>query len=228
MVNNIQFITIKEVLSRVARHPMLQDVSLEAVVQYTLDFISIIGLPNIYLDKTTEVEIHDHRGLLPCGLVSVIQVRDEKSRAALRYMTDTFYRESDTIPGGDSFKTQGRVISTSFPEGKVLVAYKAVPVDKDELPMLPDEPVLMRALESFIKKERFTVLYDLGKIKYDVLSNAEQDYYWNAGKCKGMFLTPSVSEMQSITGMMKRLVPSSSEFYTGFKGQGDPEYFRRH
>lgn len=226
MTDNIRFISIEEVLSRVTRHPMLQDVDLEAGIQYTLDFISEIGLPNIYEEKQACVDICNFRGLLPCDLVDIIQVRDEKSKICLRYMTDTFNGSSREIPGGSSFKTAGRNIITSFKEGKVRIAYHAIKVDENELPMLPDDPLFLKALELYIKKERFSVLFDIGKLKFEVFSKAEQDYCWEMGKCRNRFLTPSINEMQAITGMMHRLIPSKHDFHHGFKGQGDDEFYK--
>ena len=143
-------------------------------------------------------------------------------------MTDSFNTKSKPLPAAPTFKTKNRVIHTSFREGKILISYKAIPTDADEIPMLPDNPVFLRALESFIKKERFGVLFDTGKIKGDVLQHAEQDYCWNVGKCVNDFKMPSISEMETITGMMHRMIPSHREFQAGFKGLGDTEYFKRH
>ena len=44
MWNEYNYINIREVLSRVTRHPLMQDISLEAGIQYTIDFIGIMGL----------------------------------------------------------------------------------------------------------------------------------------------------------------------------------------
>lgn len=228
MVNNVQYIPLKEVLSRVTRHPLLQDVDLEAGIQYTIDFLEKVGLPDSFEDKQAYVDIHNFRGLLPCDLISIIQVRDEKSKTCLRYMTDSFNTHSKPVPGTLSFKTQGQVITTSFKEGTILISYKAIAVDEDELPMLPDHPAFLKALESYIKKERFIILFDTGKIRGDVLSHAEQDYAWDVGKCVAEFKIPSISEMQSITGMMHRMIPAKNEFHRGFKTLGDKEYFKKH
>ena len=34
MVDNIQYVPLKEIISRVTRHPLLQDLDLEAAIQY--------------------------------------------------------------------------------------------------------------------------------------------------------------------------------------------------
>lgn len=228
MVDNIEYINIREVLSRVLRHPMLQDVNLEAGIQYAIDFIRIIGLPNIYEDKQETVEIADFRGPLPCDLISVIQVRDHKSKVCLRSMTDSFNGHSRETHAQPSFKTQGRLIYVDFPEGAVDISYKAIKVDGEGLPLLPEDPVFLRALENYIKREYFTVLFDLGKISQAVLQNTQQQYAFTVGQCQNRFIIPSVSEMQSITGMLHQLVPHLNEFQHGFKTLGDKEQYRVH
>ena len=68
-----------------------------------------------------------------------------------------------------SFKTQGQVLYVSFKTGDVSVSYKSIPVDKDGLPLLIDNSVFLRALEAYIKREVFTILFDMGKITPAVL-----------------------------------------------------------
>ena len=228
MVDVVNFISLREILSRVTRHPMLQDLDLEAAIQYAVDFFGIVGLPQMYVDKLQCVHIHNYQGCLPCNAVRIEQVRDEKTKVPLRSMTDNFNTRSKHIPAGHTFRVQNNVIHTSIKEGDLLVSYKAIPIDENEIPMLPENPVFLKALESYIKKERFGILFDQGKIKGDVLNHAEQDYYWNVGKCVNDFKLPSVSEMQTITSMLNRMIPSRREFEAGFKGMGDKEHYNVH
>ena len=225
MVNELQYISLREILSRVTRHSMLQDVDLEAVIQYTLELFGLVGVPQIYEDKLAKVQIHNYKGELPCDIVRINQVRDERTGVCLRSMTDTFNTQSRFMPGGPSFKTQNRIIMTSFAEGLVLISYKAIHTDADGLPMLPDDQVFLLALEAYIKKRVFEAKFDADKIKREVLDRAEQQYFSLSAKAINRFKTPSMSEMQTITGMMHRMIPSTNEFEAGFKGMGDSENY---
>jgi hypothetical protein len=49
---------------------------------------------------------------------------------------------------------------TSFTNGKVKVSYKAIPVDENGFPLIPDNPTYLSALEQFIKVQVFTILFD--------------------------------------------------------------------
>ena len=115
MINNFSYINIREILSRCLRHPLLQDLSLESAIQYVVDFLGIMGLPTTYNDSLQEIEICDYRGVLPCDLISINQVR--YNGLCIRYMTDNFYDKSSE----PTFNIQGRIIYTSFKEGKIVM-----------------------------------------------------------------------------------------------------------
>ena len=231
MVTEIQYTNIRRVLDDIHDHPMLNNVTLEQVVRYTIKFISKHGYSKLYQDKQEEVEIHDFRGLLPCDLISIIQVKDDKSGICLRSMTDSFIPKEETFRhshGELAFKTQGRVIFTSFPEGKVTVAYKAIPVDDEGFPLLIDNETYLDALEAYIKKQVFTVKFDQQKIAAGVLQNAQQEYAVAARLLLSEFTVPSVSEMESISRMWESLIPRVRQFDKGYKHLGSREYLRKH
>lgn len=226
MVSNFQYINIREILSRLLRHPLLTDLNLETAVQYTVDFFGIMGLPLTYVDTLEEVKIENYRGLLPCNLISINQIRWKKNGICMRSMTDNFNGYNEEDKGEPTFKTQGRVIYTSFKDGSIDVSYKAMPIDSEGYPLLPDEPTFLRALELYIKKQWFTILFDMGKISPAVLQNTQQEYAFYCGQCNNTWLIPSVSEMESITNMMNQIIPRTNEFKKGFKSLGDKEYLR--
>lgn len=233
MVKEYNYINIREALSRILRHPLLQDMTLEQAVQYTIDFIGIFGLPKLYQDREEVLHIEDFRAKLPCDLISINQIKECKTGICLRSMTDNFmprehYDRSAgyKIPQELSFKTQGQVLYVSFKTGDVSVSYKAIPVDKEGFPLLIDNPVFLKALEAYIKKEAFTILFDMGKIAPVVLQNTQQQYAWLAGQLQSEFTIPSISEMESIKRSWCTLLQRTSEFNNGFKNNGDQEYIR--
>lgn len=229
MVTEIQYTDIRRVLDDLMDHPLLRDLTLEQVVRHTIRFISLHGYPRLYKDAEETVGIKDYRGLLPCDLISIVQVKDKKTGKCLRAMTDTFTprerkeREIEEL----SFKTQGRVIYTSFPEGEVEIAYKAIPVDGEGYPLLIDNETYLNALEAYIKVKAFTVKYDTGQIQSGVLSNAQTDYAWAARQLQQEFTMPSMNEMESITRMWNTMIKPVTHFDNGFRHLGDREYRRR-
>lgn len=254
MVKEVKYTSIKRVLDNLLDHPMLSGLTLEQAVRYTVRFIEINGMPKLFQDKIGQVEIHEFRGVLPCDLISIIQVKDCDSGICLRSMTDHFPKGMHEIRHkkerprmnreGEvplhyrfaghplyeelTFKTQNRIIFTSFPEGMVEIAYKSIPVDDDGFPLLIDNETYLAALEAYIKKQIFTIKFDQGKIAAHVLENAKQDYCWLAGQLNSEFTIPSTSEMESITRMITASIPRVTEFDDGFRHLGDREYIKTH
>ena len=231
MVKEIDYINIRELLSRVLRHPLLQDFTFEQAIQYTLDFIGLFGFPGLYQDKEEVVHICDYRGKLPCDLIEINMVKDCRTDIPLRSMTSAFN------PGGKyynhlrqepQFKTQGRVIITSFPEGDIVISYKAIPVDEEGLPLLIDNSKYLKALELYVKCQLFTMLFDMGKLTPQVLNHTEQEYTWAAGQLAEEFKTPSEAEMQSITNMLNQIIVRKDDFYNRYERLGNKEFRKIH
>lgn len=233
MIKEYSYVNIREVLSRILRHPLLKNVTLEQVIQHTTDFIGVFGMPRLYQDKEEVLHIEDFRAKLPCDLISINQIKECKTGTCLRSMTDNFMprEQHDVIIGSKlpkelSFKTQGQVLYVSFKTGDVSVSYKALPVDKDGFPLLIDNSVFLKTLEFYIKKEEFEILFDEGKISPAVLQNTQQRYAWLAGQLQSEFTIPSQSEMESISRMWNTLVQRTSEFNNGFSSLGNKEYIK--
>lgn len=254
MVTEIRYTSINRVLDDLLDHPMLSDLSLEQAVRHTLRFMSLHGYPEFYQDKIDIVKIHDFRGELPCDLISIIQVRDMKTHICLRSMSDSFPHGLEPVPKPHflkpipdgkilhneyipplheyfeelSFKTQGRIIYVSFPEGEVEISYRAIPVDEDGFPLLIDNETYLNALEAYIKVKVFTVKFDQQKIPAGIYQNAQQEYAVASKALETEFRTPSYSEAESMARYYQSLIPRVREFDRSFKHLGSRQYIRRH
>lgn len=225
-----RYISIKEVLDNLLDNPLLQDLTLERVVHYTVDFIRKVGVPKIYIEKTEKLEIKDYRAILPCDFHKMIQVRRYKEgvNQTFRSATDSFFMSSDKSESYDlTYKLQGQVIYTSIKEGTIEIAYEAIPVDCDGYPQIPDNSSFREALELYITKKRYKVLFDTGKIKGDVYSNTCQDYAFAVGQAQTSLLMPTIDELESITNMWNTLIPRVTEHRMGFINSGSKETLKQ-
>jgi hypothetical protein len=170
------------------------------------------------------LEICCYRSVLPRDLIQITAVKDSKSNQYLRHMSKHVFDKSNN---NLTYKTQGNLIYTSFKDGKLELYYKALPTDENGVPLIPDNPIFLKALELYIKKEWFTILFDLGKINQQVLHNTQQEYAFKVAQCTNMFIIPSVSEMQTITNMLNKLLPDNRQFETGFKNLGVKEELKK-
>lgn len=49
------YISIKVILDNLLHHPLLQDLTLERAVAYAVDFIRIVGMPPMFIEKTARL-----------------------------------------------------------------------------------------------------------------------------------------------------------------------------
>lgn len=224
-----KYISIKVVLDNILDHPMLRDVSFERAVNHTINFMRILGCPRMFEEKTSLVSISNWRGVLPCDFNDIIQVRthnscDRKNYRVFRHTTDSFHMSDNKQDSFDlTYKIQGNVIFTSIKEGTIEIAYNAFAVDSEGYPLIPDNSAFIRALELYIKKQCFTVLFDLGKINQAVYQNVCQEYAWAVGQAQSDLIRPTIDQMESITNMLNTLVWRVTEHKSGFVNSGSAE-----
>lgn len=225
-----RYISIKEVLDNLLDNPLLQDLTLERVVNYTVDFMRKVGMPKLYIEKTANLEIKEYRALLPCDFHKMIQVRIFKGGCSqvFRSSTDNFHMSNDKGDSHDlTYKLQGQAIYTSMKNGTIEIAYQAIPVDCDGYPMIADNSSFREALELYITKKRYKVLFDTGKIKGDVYSSTCQDYAFAVGQAQTSLIMPTIDEMESITNSWNTLIPRVTEHKMGFINNGSKETFKQ-
>ena len=236
-------------MDRLTRNPLMQDLTLETVIDYAIDFMRIVGIPKTFIDKVEPISIENYRGELPCDLYKIIQIRpipvnlneiegsdnpQEQSQVlidprkpALRYSTDSFHI-SPLRRGSDlTYKRQGNCIITSFEKGAVEVAYQALPIDDNGYPLIPDDSTYTRALELYIKVQYYTIQYENGKITIQVLNKTEQNYAWAVGQAQSHMIMPSLDQMESISNLWGRLLPTRGHM-NGFIKDSSREQLKIH
>ena len=212
-----QYVSIKKILDSCLRHPLMQDLSLETAVDYTIDFMRIVGMPRMFTEKVVRITIDKYRALLPCDYYQTIQVRIPGGHA-LVYSTDSFHMSNKGNPS--TYKIQGNIIYTSIESGELELAYLAISTDADGYPLLPDNSSFTRALELYIKKQWFTILFDLGKITSAVLQNTQQEYAWAVGDCQSEFNRMSIDQMEAFSNSWRTMILRDHQHSSGFIGDG--------
>ena len=223
------YTNIRLILDKLLRHPLMQDISLEIAVDYTIDFMRIVGTPSMFTEKTEVLHIDKYRAVLPCDYYQMIQVRSTKGgQFAFRYSTDTFHMsnckdDNDRGFADLTYKIQGSMIYTSIETGDIEISYQAIATDSEGYPLLPDNSSFTRALELYIKKQWFTILFDLGKVSPAVLQNVQQEYAWSVGDCQTEFNRLSIDKAESFYNSWRTLILRDTEHRTGFKNNGAKE-----
>lgn len=241
----IQSTNIRRILDRVMRHPMLRDIPFETAVEYTVDFISLMGTPAIYDEKTAIVKVNDWKGQLPCDFVNMIQVRMAQGQHSNRWLhccerfpeppvyrySGHSFHMSDMKPnslstGELTYKVQGMVIFTSTKDIDLEIAYRGFAVDDEGYPLLPNNTSFLRGLENYIKLQWFTILFDMGKISAQVLSNTQQEYAWAAGDAQSEFSRLDLDKAETLFNSFKTLLPRNNEHWKAFFTNGSKEIWK--
>lgn len=228
-MENNKYITVKELLGELVDHPMLKDLTLERVVTYAVEFCRKWGANLLFEEKTVTLKADDYRVILPCDFYELVGVRDHDSQINYRYSTDVFHYMPDEILRTQytlvnhemlTYKLNGNVLFLSTKDNEVDVVYQAIASDNDGFPLIYDDATYIQALKDYIKLQRFTILYDLDKIKSDKLQNAQQQYAFSAKVLRSHFAMISPDKAQSMANILNNMIIHRGH-YRGYKHIGE-------
>jgi len=63
------YISLKVIVDKLKRNPLLSDLTFETVIDYTVDFMRIVGVPNMFEDKVIIVPVKEYKGTMPPNFV---------------------------------------------------------------------------------------------------------------------------------------------------------------
>lgn len=224
MIQEVRYTNIRVVWEELLAHPLIaQELTLEQMVQYVIRFNGIFHMPKLYERKQACVDIVNGRGVLPCDLIAIEQVKDPHINACIRLSSATFMNPRSVEY---AYTTRGQFIYPTFKTCSLEVAYKAIPIDDEGYPLLLDNEVYKNTLKLYIKKDLFTTFFERDKISIKVLQNTQQEYAWAAGQLEEELKMPSLAEMENISNAHNQLLMKPHEFKKGFETTGMEERYR--
>jgi len=230
-------VSLKVIADKILRDSLFNGLQFEAIIDYCVTFFGLVEVSELYFDAYAELDVVDYRAELPTDLVSINQVM--VNNIPIRYATDTFhqfYKETAAVNNFDNdagvkksadytFKVQGDYIYTSVETGALKISYRAIPLDEDGVPMIPDNPALYRALKTYIELEYLRILWRNGKIADKIYTDAQIQYAWAVGAYETDARKLDLSKMEAITNM-NTLLPRRSEFINRFRNLGTVENWK--
>lgn len=230
-----EYTSLKQIGDRLLRNSVLTGLSWESIVDYVVDFLDIIGIPDIYIENFYEHKIENYKVTLPCDFIEEVQVLfSEKNNSfhTARYATDTMHEHYDkikpTYKTDYTFSINNTYMYTSIKEGIIRMNYKAIITDEEGYPMMPSNRVFMEALEWFIKLKYYTILWEEGRLEDKRLQNTQSEYAWAVGRLETNMKKLSLSKAESFFNSFSTLVPKHNEFSKQFANTGTKEFIRRH
>lgn len=272
------FVSIKSVIDRCYRHPMMESLPYESAVVWAVDVIRLIGSPAFLQHKIIRLGIEDYRCTRPEDMVFMSQARrvitpytqanqatwtftEDDPNIILDYPSDgtwtygsgniidnpalngeeyqqmyeatdpfhEFYSKSYVygIAPVNSYKFNGNYIYTSFPEGTVDLAYDGIMLDNNGAPMIPNDPSIEKAIESYIKSQYFGILSDLGKDVVRAYERAEKEYCWYIGQSQSHSVLMSLDKREALSNTMNRMVLNDRPHGSFYRNMGYTEKIRK-
>jgi len=225
---NGKYISLREVVYRLKRHPLLSDIEIGDIAYDAIDVIKMTAAPLIYESKPAILTVAEFRTELPCDLLYILSAGKLIDDVVSPLNADTAARAGNhgciSAAGGSSTSLQTYSVKRGymyfdFEDGQVEINYKAIATDDDGYPMVPDNTQLIKAIENYVKVNHFGIKVDLGEIPAHVLQRAEQEYSWYIGAAQGSLLMPDLDEMESIKNSLIRILHATNEHDFGFKYQ---------
>ena len=237
-------VSVGEIIYRIQENPLMSNVQFSDVVRWVKDFINLVGTGIMYEDKVVKLDIIDFRAQLPKDFRSETACRlimDNADRLTLGFNTDQAYKTYPSVTEEGkhtvdllyTHKIVGEFIYTDFETGAVELLYKAYIVDEKGWPKINADVEFINALEWYIKKKYYTVLYELSKISQQVYQNTLQQYQFAVAQAKTSMEIPDPIEAEALANALFRLVPLRENVESGHKYDSQKEriyekkYYRR-
>ncbi len=234
-----KYISFKQIMNRVLLDPLMEGITEAAVANYIADVIALIGAPMAYHDKVQTIQICNYRAELPCDLLYIQQTRKRESAGQLRpmrYSSDTFQSAYHEVGSPDffskpsnydfSYSLNNGMIYTSFSDGVIEMSYKAIPVDEEGFPLIPDNVKFVRAVEEYIKLQWYRIQWGLGKIADKVYQDVKQEYAWAVGAANTAAQLMTIDQAETFRAAFTRILSNTTAAQKSFSDFGQQEYIR--
>lgn len=228
MVNG-KYISLNEVLWRVMRNPLMEELDYDEAATHTVDVLKLIGAPLIYGSKSVSLEVKDYRAVLPNNLLNIKAIRHNGAR--VQYASNTFHDidESEScIPiGPHTYTLNNCIITTSFEHGDIDVSYTYIVTDDEGYPMIPDNISVLRAIEYHVQMMHLEPFWMMGKITDKAFNHIQQQRAWYVGQAQSATVIQGLDQLATIINGLNRLIINDDAYQTFYKEFGSKERLKR-
>lgn len=122
-------------------------------------------------------------------------------------MPETTSDNVSTSRGDNStYNTSNNYIFTNYSDGCVFIAYKALPVDDEGFPTIPDNRRFKEAVKAFICYKIDYILWRNKELDKDMFEYSEHEWLFYVASAGNVAKMPGYDQMQGIMNQMK-LIP---------------------
>lgn len=133
-------------------------------------------------------------------------------------ITDT--SNNTVVNNYTTYTVNDNFIFTNFQNGYVFLAYRALPVDKDGMPTIPDNRRYKEGVKSYLRYKIDYILFRTGQIGRDIYEISEKEWYWYCGSAGNAARYPNKDNMQALMNQI-RLIPKKYAHNSFFRALGN-------
>lgn len=219
--------SVQEILWKVLKNPLCQDLTIQQASEYVVEILKLIGAPLSFSDKVEQLELKSHKVSLPADLIEIKGVKH--GGIPLRYGTDLYHVDQDTSCLSEyTYIVQECILISSLEKGCLDIAYKALPVDNDGYPLIPDNESYRMAIEYYIMHRYLELLWAMGKITDKVFQYYSQKRDWYVGQASSALTIANKDQLQSMANSINRLIINNDAYNTFYRNMGESERIKRY
>ena len=239
-------ISYKRVIENVYRNFKFNyDLDHMDALEWIGSLMGLLGVPIVLEDKIACIVIEDFKGKLPDDMHSIVQTAkmtgpngdnnpdtsdpDKVNLTPMRWSTNKFHskfhcaRTDFECTGSITYVTNQNFIKTNFENGKVAMAYKAIPTDEDGYPSIPDNESWIKAFETEIAYRIATILFIQDNMRADKFQWFERERDWYIAQARNRSLIPDIPKMESDKADWVRYIPNVNSYNEFFANMQMPE-----
>jgi len=154
--------------------------------------------------------------------------RDETETANLNLSTSGIMSfdmttDIDSTSAPITFDLNNNNITLSAKEGKVCMAYLAIPTDEEGLPLIPEDTSYQLAIKKYLTMKVDYIAWRRGTLQQAVFEHSQQEWMWYVGQAGNKAKMPNLDQIEAIKNQTMRLLPNINAHETFFKSLGSPE-----
>lgn len=220
MING-KYISLGELLWKLMRNPLLEDLDYEEAAFHTIGVLKLIGAPLLFEDVVEKLTVVNHKAYIPENVLTVKGVRS--NGVPLRYATDVYHTVGEECPKEMTYVLQNCVLITSFSSGELEISYKAIVTDEQGYPMIPDNESVKRAIEYEIQMQYLESFWAMGKVTDKFFQYIQQQRDWYVGQATNSGVLQGVDQLESVMNGLNRLIINDQAFTNFYKHFGNKE-----
>lgn len=237
-MNNAKYVSIKTILYDISRYPFVEGIQIEDIALYLNNLLSLVGSPFLFDKKYATIDIKNHKGLLPCDLITIDGTRYKHDESdcytALKYASDIYHsifhcHDSPdlTCVSNASYSINNGIIYTSFSEGILEMAYQGIVTDEEGFPMIPDNVSFKQALKYYILWQYAEPAKYRGEVTREIYEDIKQQYFWYVGQASNSFNMLTPDRAKSLENGIIRLFVNTDFHSNGWQTFNNKEQFRK-